>query len=94
MVADQVVESREVFQPMDLVMSKLLGGCEVLEVLVVGEHKYDVCRALQVVAPLSEGLEDSQQLLIIDLVVDLSRLHAMGVEILGGCHHLWGRSGR
>jgi len=36
-VADQVVESREVLQPMDLAMCELLSSCEVLEVLVVGE---------------------------------------------------------
>jgi len=53
-------------------MSELLGCCKVLEVLVIREHKYDMCRTLQVVAPLSEGLKDSQQLLVVDLVVDLS----------------------
>ena len=37
-VADQVVESREVLQPLDLAMRELLGGCEVLEVLVIREH--------------------------------------------------------
>ena len=46
MVEDQVVESRKIFQPTDLVMSKLLGGGEVLEVLVVREHQYNVCRTL------------------------------------------------
>jgi len=59
-VADQVVESRKIFQPTDLEMGELLGGCEVLEVLVIGEVEYDMCRAFQVVAPLSEGLEDGQ----------------------------------
>jgi len=39
-----------------------------------------VCRAFQVVAPLSEGLEDGKQLLVVDLIVELSRLHTMGVE--------------
>jgi len=50
-------------------MHELLSGCEVLEVLMVGEHKHDMCRALEVVAPLSEGLEYGKQFLIIDLVV-------------------------
>src|SRR5882724_460471 len=79
-VADQVVESREVLRPTDLVMHELLSGCEVLEVLMVGEHKHDMCRALEVVAPLSEGLEYGKQFLIVDLVVELHRLHAAQVE--------------
>jgi len=57
-------------------MCELLGGCKVFEVLVIREHEYDMCGALQVVAPLSEGLEDGEQLLIVDLVVELRWLHA------------------
>jgi len=45
MVADQVVEPREVLQPMDLSTHELLGGCKVLEVLVIGKHEYDMGRA-------------------------------------------------
>src|SRR5882724_3824550 len=80
MVADQVVEPREVLQPTDLETRELLGGCEVLEVLVIGKHKYDMGRALEVVAPLSEGLEYCKQFLIIDLIVELCWLHAAQVE--------------
>src|SRR5882724_7158261 len=76
-VADQVVESREVLRPMDLATRELLSGCEVLEVLMVGEHEHDMCRALEVVAPLSEGLEYGEQFLIIDLVIELCRLHTV-----------------
>src|SRR5882724_10495304 len=75
-VVDQVVESREVLQPMDLAMRELLSGCKVLEVLMVREHKHDMCRALEVVAPLLEGLEYCEQLFVIDLVVELHWLHA------------------
>src|SRR5882724_5595474 len=39
-----------------------------------------MCRALQVVAPLSEGLKYGEQFLVIDLVVELRWLHAAGVE--------------
>ena len=60
---------------MDLVMGKLLGGRKVLEVLVIGEDEYDMCRAFQVVVPLSENLKDGKQLLVIDLVIELSQLH-------------------
>src|SRR5882724_9207057 len=76
LIADQVVEPREVLRPMDLAMHELLGGRKVFEVLVIREHKYDMCRALEVVAPLSEGLEYCEQLLIVDLVVELCWLHA------------------
>src|SRR5882724_1060800 len=39
-----------------------------------------MCRALEVVAPLSEGLEYGEQFLVVDLVVELCWLHAAGVE--------------
>src|SRR5882724_10228173 len=39
-----------------------------------------MCRALEVVAPLSEGLEYGKQFFVIDLVVELRWLHAVGVE--------------
>jgi len=79
-VANQVLESREVFLPMDLATSELLCGLKVLEVLVIGEHMYNMWRSHQVVAPLLEGLKDREQLLVIDLVVELCQLHATGVE--------------
>ena len=49
---------------MDLATCELLSGCKVLEVFVIKEHEYDMCRALEVVAPLSEGLEYCEQLLV------------------------------
>ena len=76
MIANQVIESREVGWPMDLVTSELLGGCKVFEVLVIGEHEYNMSRAFQVVTPLSEGLKDGEQLFVIDLIVELCWLHA------------------
>src|SRR5882724_7961515 len=79
-IADQVVESREVLRPTDLATRKLLGGHKVLKVLVIREHEYDMCRALEVVAPLSEGLKYCEQLLIVDLVVELHWLQAAQVE--------------
>src|SRR5882724_8599901 len=39
-----------------------------------------MCRALEVVAPLLEGLEYGEQFLVVDLVVELRWLHAVGVE--------------
>src|SRR5882724_13399558 len=74
-IVDQVVDPREVLRPMDLATRELLSGCEVLEVLMVREHEHDMCRTLEVVVPLSEGLEYGEQFLIVDLVVELCRLH-------------------
>src|SRR5882724_2810210 len=76
-VADQVVEPREALRPTDLAPRELLGGCEVLKVFVIRKHEYDMGRALEVVAPLSEGLEYCKQFLILDLVVELRWLHAV-----------------
>src|SRR5882672_1365533 len=77
---NQVVEPRQVFRPAHLPTRELLGGGEVLEVLVIGQYEDHMCRALQIVAPLPESLEYGEELLVIDLVVELGRLHAAGVE--------------
>src|SRR5882724_1311388 len=39
-----------------------------------------MCRALEVVAPLSEGLKYGEQFFVVDLVVEFRWLHAAGVE--------------
>src|SRR5882724_5319627 len=65
---------------MGLVTRELFGGRKVFKVLVIREHEYDVCRALEVVTPLLEGLEYHEQLFVIDLVVELRWLHAARVE--------------
>src|SRR5882724_8890347 len=61
-------------------MHELFDGHKVFEVLVIREHEYNMCRALKVVAPLSEGLKYCEQLFVIDLVVELCWLHAVQVE--------------
>ena len=43
MVVNQVVKAREVLRPMDLSSCQLLGGGEILEVLVVGKDQDNVC---------------------------------------------------
>ena len=58
-------------------MGELLDGHKVLQILVVRQNKYHMCQSVQVVAPLFEGLEYGQDILVIDLVVEVSRLHAM-----------------
>src|SRR5882672_192655 len=61
-------------------MRELLGGGKVLKVLVIRQYKDHMCRALQIVAPLSEGLKYCQELLVVDFIVELGRLHTAGVE--------------
>ena len=76
-------------------MHELLGGHKVLEVLVIGEDEYDMCRALQVVVPLSEGLEDGKQFLVIKSHnLALLVAYCMSRTQLDGCCHHQGRSGR
>lgn len=42
---------------------------EIQEVIVIGDNVYWVFSTFQVVAPFPEGLNNRQQLLVIDLVV-------------------------
>jgi len=60
---------------MDLVTRELFGGRKVFEVLVIREHKYDICRALEVVAHFRKA-SILRQLFVVDLVVELCWLHA------------------
>ena len=48
-----------------------LGAGEVLQVLVVGDHVDRRGRALEVMSPVLEGLEDGQQLLVMGIIVQL-----------------------
>ena len=48
-----------------------LGAGEILQVLVVGDHIDHRGRALEVMSPVLEGLEDGQQLLVMGIIVQL-----------------------
>ena len=69
--ADGEVELGEVLRPAGLMVGQDLGAGEVLQVLVVGDHIDWRGRALEVMSPVLEGLEDGQQLLIMGIVVQL-----------------------
>ena len=68
---DGKVELGEVLRPAGLTAGQDLGAGEVFQVLVVGDHIDRRGRALKVVVPVLEGLEDGQQLLVMGVIVQL-----------------------
>ena len=54
-------------------MSENLRGREILKILVISNNIHWGGRALQVVSPGFEGLEDSEELLVMCVVVQLRR---------------------
>ena len=54
---------------MGLMVCQDLGAGEILQVLVVGDHINQRGRALKVMLPVLEGLEDGQQLLVMGVIV-------------------------
>ena len=69
--ADGEVELGEVLRPVGLTAGQDLRAGEVLQVLVIGDHIDRRGRALEVMLPVLEGLEDGQQLLVMGIVVQL-----------------------
>jgi len=65
------VKRGEVFRPLGLPTGENLRGGEVLQVFVVGHDVNREGRALRVVTPAFEGLEDSEELLVMSIVVQL-----------------------
>jgi len=61
-------------------MGENLRGGEVLQVFVVGHNVNWKGRALQVVTPALESLEDSKELLVVSIIVQLGRSQSVGVE--------------
>ena len=69
--ADGKVELREVLRPVGLMVGQDLGAGEVLQVFVVSDHIDWRGRALKVMLPVLEGLEDGQQLLVMGIIIQL-----------------------
>ena len=61
-------------------MSENLRGREILKILVISNNIHWGGRALQVVSPGFEGLEDSEELLVMCVVVQLGRGHGARAE--------------
>ena len=84
--ADGDVELGEVLRPVGLTAGQDLGAGEILQVLVVSDHIDWRGRALEVMSPVLEGLEDGQQLLVMGVVVQLRggqslRIVSNGLEL-------------
>ena len=69
--ADGEIELGEVLQPVGLMVGQDLGAGEILQVFVVSDHIDQRGRALKVMSPVLEGLEDGQQLLVMGTIIQL-----------------------
>jgi len=69
-----------VFRPSGLPTGENFRGGEVLQVFVVGHDVNREGRALQVVTPALESLEDSEELLVMSIVVQLGHGQSARVE--------------
>jgi len=67
--ADGKVELGEVLRPAGLTAGQDLGAGEILQILVVGDHINRSGRALKVMSPVLEGLEDGQKPLVMGVIV-------------------------
>lgn len=70
---DFEVKVGEELKPADLATDEELGGHEILQVSVVREDLYAGASGLKVREPFFKAADDSEQLLVIDLVVTLGR---------------------
>src|SRR6202795_5375562 len=80
LVMECEVEAGQVERPSGLAAVELLGGPEVLKVLVVRPDLKGLARAFQVVSPLFQRSDDCQHFHIMDLVVAFNRGQAFGLE--------------
>ena len=60
--------------------SENLRGREILKIFVIGNNIHRGGRALQVVSPGFESLEDSEELLVMRVVVQLRRSECVRIE--------------
>src|ERR1700675_2140584 len=73
LVVEGEVEARQIEGPSGLAAVELLGGPEVLQVLVVCPDLKRLARAFQVVSPLFQRSDDCQHFHVMDLVVAFDR---------------------
>ena len=69
----------EELRPVGLPPSQELGGCKVLQVLVVGDDVNRSCGAFKIVAPGPKSLVDSEELLVMGVVVELQSGQSPGI---------------
>ena len=82
-MVQQQVEVGQVQGPLSLTAIELLCHPEVLEVLVVCPNFELVPCALKEVPPLFKGADNGEHLLVMDLIVSLHCVQALGVEGYG-----------
>ena len=70
-------------------MKEWWGKVRFMTVLVVGKDQDNVCRSFEIVSPLPEGIENSKEFFVVNLVVEFCGCHATRVECKGGDHHQW-----
>ena len=69
----------EELRPAGLPLSQELGGCNVLQVLVVGDNVNRSCRAFKIVVPGPKRLMDSEELLVMGVIVELRSGQSPGI---------------
>ena len=84
-VVEREVKLGKVQRPPSLLSVQLLGGMEVLKVLVVHPNLKLAWGAFEVVLPLLQCMDDWQHLLVMDFVVPLDRAEALEKKAIG-CH--------
>ena len=77
--ANDKVELGEELQPAGLLPSQELGGCKVLQVLVVSDDVNRNCGAFKIVVPGPKSLMDSEELLVMGVIVELRSGQSPGI---------------
>jgi len=77
------VEAGQIQRPTGLAAVEFLSRHEVLQVLVVRPDFYQVSSSFQKVPPFLQRMDDSEHLLVMDLVVPFHRRQGFAVESYG-----------
>ena len=81
--ADDKIELGEELRPAGLAAGEKTCGAEVLQVFVVCNYVDWSCGTLEVMSPSFEGLEDSQEFLIVSVIIEFSSRKTPGEECDG-----------
>ena len=73
------VELGEELRPVGLPPSQELGGCKVFQVLVISDDVNRSCGAFKIMAPGPKSLVDSEELLVMGVIVELRSGQSPGI---------------
>ena len=62
----------QIYKPAGLLAVEMLGLAEIREVFMVGEYLYWERGSLKVMAPCLQGVDDSEEFSVIDIIVSFS----------------------